>query len=254
MLVNGCRFSNVISSSLYELVLTVCSILYTTWQQCTAPIFFHLHPPPNRAIYLTSHSWCQQTLIPSSSALPTLPLLPRPRKTQHCQLAQIYSSKSPSMKLNLISIFAMCAFVWSAATHPSLIRSTSYGGYAVLPIWTEDFGVSYLVNGMSVSTHHLHLQLILALQSASAATIRRSRSFSTLHRPTRSSIRTASTSPMKSQRESVWRGRDTMLSPRQLPNSLVAHLVSRMKRVGERLRGHVSQLRTPSVFNKSFIC
>ena len=53
------------------------------------------------------------------------------------------------MPSKLLLLFAMCALICRAATHLDKIRSTSYGGYAVLPIWTEDFGMSYLVNSMS---------------------------------------------------------------------------------------------------------
>ncbi|KAF2848771.1 acid protease, partial [Plenodomus tracheiphilus IPT5] len=54
------------------------------------------------------------------------------------------------MSLKLVPIFAICALICSAAAHPAAhlgeLRSTSYGGYAVLPIWTEDSGISYLIN------------------------------------------------------------------------------------------------------------
>ncbi|KAH9875347.1 hypothetical protein J1614_004839 [Plenodomus biglobosus] len=50
------------------------------------------------------------------------------------------------MNLMMLPILALCALLCSAAGRPSKSRSTSYSGYAVLPIWTEDYGMNYLVN------------------------------------------------------------------------------------------------------------
>ncbi|CBX93445.1 hypothetical protein LEMA_P043460.1 [Plenodomus lingam JN3] len=50
------------------------------------------------------------------------------------------------MALKHLLLLVLCAVLCSAAGHLSEMRSTSSGGFEVLPIWTEDAGMSYLIN------------------------------------------------------------------------------------------------------------